>query len=159
MSGATPPPGPTTSVATSGGQYLTFSLGREEYGIDILRVQEIRVCSAVTPIPNTPAWVRGVMNLRGAVIPVIDLRRKLGLDADAEASAVVVVVALGSRLVGLVVDAVSDVLALPAEAVQPRPEFGRGVDTAFLQGLARTEHRLVALLDLDRLLADDLAQP
>jgi purine-binding chemotaxis protein CheW len=140
-------------------QYLTFSLDREEYGIDILRVQEIRSTGAITPIPNTPSHLRGVMNLRGTIIPVVDLRAKLGI-ATAEATdfTAIVVVTVGSKIVGLIVDAVSDVLNIPASDIQAAPDFGGSFDIRFVGGIARANERLVVLLDIERVLgAEDLA--
>ncbi|MGH7266334.1 MAG: chemotaxis protein CheW [Candidatus Rokuibacteriota bacterium] len=144
------------SFAADGNQYLTFSLGQEEYGVEILKVQEIKGYSAITPIPNTPPYVKGVMNLRGTIIPVVDLRSKLGM-AAAEYSpfTVIVVVRVGSKTIGLVVDAVSDVLHIPSASLQPAPDFGAQVDADFISGLARAGDKLVVLLDLDRILAPD----
>ncbi|MDR7505835.1 MAG: chemotaxis protein CheW [Armatimonadota bacterium] len=148
----------TISFAADGHQYLTFTLGREEYGVGILRVQEIRGYSPITPIPNTPAHVRGVMNLRGAIIPVIDLRAKLAMQAaECNVFTVIVVVRVGTKVLGLVVDAVSDVLNISEQDIQPAPDFGREVDARFISGMARAGERLVVLLDLDRLLADEAA--
>src|SRR5262245_48308588 len=111
--------------ASGSGQYLTFRLGGEEYGVEILRVQEIKGFSTATPIPNTPPYVLGVMNLRGTIIPVIDLRARLGMPkADATQFSVIVVVRVSARVVGVVVDGVSDVLDIPASDVQPAPELG-----------------------------------
>lgn len=131
-------------------QYLTFRLGDEEYGIEILRVQEIKGFTAVTPIPNTPPEVRGVMNLRGIVVPILDLRIRFGLrETGTTRFTVVVVVNVGERVIGLVVDAVSDVLAVPPEAIEPAPDLGGGSNA--LTGLAKSGDRLVALLDVGRI--------
>jgi purine-binding chemotaxis protein CheW len=137
-------------------QYLTFSLGQEEYGIEILRVQEIKGYSAITSIPNTPPYIKGVMNLRGTVVPVVDLRVKFGMDtAEYNRFTVVIVVTVGERVVGLVVDAVSDVLdVLPHEFV-PAPEMGDGVDTSFLTGMAKSADHLISLLAIDRVVGMD----
>lgn len=133
-------------------QYLTFSLGDEEYGIEILRVQEIKGYSAVTPIPNTPRYIKGVMNLRGTVVPVVDLRLKLGMpDAEYNRFTVVIMVTVGERVVGLVVDAVSDVFDIAAADIVPAPEMGAGVDTSFLTGMAKSEDRLISLLAIERI--------
>jgi purine-binding chemotaxis protein CheW len=149
-------PSSRVSFAADGSQYLTFSLGREEYGVDILKVQEIKGYSAITPIPNTPPYVKGVMNLRGTIIPVVDLRSKLGMAAaEYTPFTVIVVVKVGSKTMGLVVDAVSDVLNIPGTSLQPAPDFGAQVDAAFISGLARAGDKLVVLLDLDRVLAPD----
>jgi purine-binding chemotaxis protein CheW len=148
------------SFAADGSQYLTFSLGQEEYGVEILKVQEIKGYSAITPIPNTPPYVKGVMNLRGAIIPVVDLRWKLGMPAaEYGPFTVIVVVKVGSKTIGLVVDAVSDVLNIPAADLQPAPDFGAQVDATFISGMARAGEKLVVLLDLDRVLGAESAGP
>ena len=142
----------------AGTQYLTFSLAGEEYGVDILKVQEIRGWAPVTKVPNTPPFVRGVMNLRGAIVPVIDLRLRFGLEAMAYTKTTVVIVvtvqtASGSRVVGAVVDGVSDVLNVDPATVQPAPDFGTAVNTDFISGLVAVESGMVMLLDVDRLLS------
>jgi purine-binding chemotaxis protein CheW len=132
------------------GQYLTFTIGDEEYGLEILEVQEIRGHFTVTPIPNTAPHVRGVTNLRGAIIPVIDLRARLGLpEAGRGGSPVAVVVRAAGKVMALEVDAVSDVLKLAATEIQPAPDLGHGLDARFVGGLASSGDRLVLLLDLD----------
>jgi purine-binding chemotaxis protein CheW len=137
-------------------QFLTFSLAEEEYGLEILRVQEIKGYSKVTPLPNTPPEVRGVMNLRGTVVPIIDLRARFGLrEAAYDRFTVIIVVTVGTKVVGLVVDAVSDVLNVGAREVVPAPDLGVGVDTSYLTGIARTGERLVSLLNIDRLVGRD----
>jgi purine-binding chemotaxis protein CheW len=144
------------SFARDGSQYLTFTLGQEEYGVEILKVQEIKGYSAITPIPNTPAHVRGVMNLRGMIIPVVDLRTKLGMaEAACTPFTVIVVVRVFPRIMGLVVDAVSDVLNIPTGDIQGTPDFGAEVDAAYISGMAKAGDRLIVLLDIDRVLAGD----
>jgi purine-binding chemotaxis protein CheW len=139
------------SFATDGGQYLTFTLGKEEYGVEILKVQEIRGYSPVTPIPNTPSYIRGVMNLRGTIIPVVDLRTKLSMvEAVYNQFTVIIVVMVGTKIVGLIVDSVSDVLNISTSDIQATPDFGAEVDARFIQGLAKAEKKLVALLDIDK---------
>ncbi len=141
-----------TGFAADGRQYLTFRLANEEYGLEILRVQEIKGYSKVTPLPNTPPEVKGVMNLRGAVVPVIDLRCRFGLpQAEYTRFTVIIVVTVGHRVLGLVVDAVSDVLNVGGKDAVPPPELGAGVDTSYLTGIARSGDRLVSLLNIDRL--------
>ncbi|MCU0705104.1 MAG: chemotaxis protein CheW [Fimbriiglobus sp.] len=141
-----------TAFAADGRQYLTFRLADEEYGLEILRVQEIKGYSKVTPLPNTPPEVKGVMNLRGAVVPIIDLRHRFGLPtAEYTRFTVIIVVTIGVRVIGLVVDAVSDVLNVGERDAVPPPELGAGVDTSFLTGIARSGERLVSLLNIDRL--------
>ena len=137
-------------------QFLTFALGDEEFGIDILKVQEIKGYSAITRVPRTPQDIRGVMNLRGTIVPVIDLRQRLGLSrADANRFTVIVVVNVNDRVSGLVVDSVSDVLTLPAESIQPPPELGMRQEARFVRGMAKVGERLAILLDAERLLRFD----
>ncbi len=132
-------------------EYLTFTLGDEEYGIDILRVQEIKGYSAVTPIPNAPPHLKGVMNLRGTVVPVVDLRVKFGMPSQPyDRFTVVIMVMVDARVVGLVVDAVSDVLNVADDEKVPPPEMGCDVDTSFLTGLAKSADRLISLLAIER---------
>lgn len=141
-----------------GKQYLTFRLLEQEFGVDILRVQEIKNFSYITPIPNTPPSVKGAMNLRGTVVPIIDLRIKFGMpDVHYDQYTVIIVVNVGQRVVGLVVDAVSDVLNVGAEDFEPAPDFGQEVDTAFITGLAKSENRLTTLLDLEQLIGHEEA--
>lgn len=136
-------------------QYMTFLLGAEEYGIGILKVQEIRGYTPVSAIPNAPPFILGLMNLRGAVIPVVDLRQRFGLhEARLDRFTVIIVVLIGARTVGLVVDAVSDVLTIAAEEVAPTPEMGSAIDTTFITGLVKREGSLVMLLDIDTLVND-----
>jgi purine-binding chemotaxis protein CheW len=145
---------PSASAPDKGGQYLTFSLGAEDYAIDILKVQEITSYSPVTPIPNAPPHVLGFMNLRGTIVPVLGLRERFGMPSvEYGKFTVIVVLALGEAVIGLVVDAVSDVLPLPAADVGPI-ELAGAVDTSFVSGLARASERLIILLDVDRLVAD-----
>jgi len=154
------PGGAATHAGFGGddGQYLTFTLGREEYGVEILKVQEIKGSSVITPIPNTPAYIKGVTNLRGTIIPVVDLRAKLQMpEADAGRFAATVVLTVGSKTVGLLVDAVSDVLHIPRTDIQPTPDFGADVDARFIDGVARTGDKLIILLDIERVLAGDEA--
>jgi purine-binding chemotaxis protein CheW len=147
---------PQAKAAEAGpavGQYLAFRLGREEYAVDVLRVQEIRGMCAVTSIPNARPWVLGMMNLRGAVVAVLDLRAKLGMASrESEAAPVIVVLCSGEGVVGAVVDAVTDVLDLPRSIIQPPPELGGDVDVSMIRGVAELKGRLVALLELDRVL-------
>jgi purine-binding chemotaxis protein CheW len=136
-----------------GRQYLTFRLGDEEYGVEILKVQEIKGYSAITPIPNTPSYIKGVMNLRGTIVPVVDLRAKFGMsETEYTPFTVIIVVTVGAKVMGLIVDAVSDVLNIPREDVQPTPDFGAHVDSGYLDGMAKAGDKLVVLLDIDRVL-------
>ncbi len=148
--------GAATAAPPDTHQYLTFRLGQESYGIEILRVQEIKGYSAITPIPNTPPHIKGVMNLRGTVVPVMDLRVRFGLaEGVLDRFTVVIVVTAGTRIVGLVVDAVSDVLDIEASDVVPAPEMGQSVDTSYLTGMAKSEDRLISLLAIDRVVGID----
>ena len=141
-------------TATGDGiQVLTFALGAEEYGVPILNVQEIKGFSAITPIPNTPPYVKGVMNLRGTIVPVLDLRLRLGMPpAPYGPFTVIIVLAAGTRVVGAIADAVSDVLTIPDARIQPTPNFGTAVDVRFIAGIAQAEDKLVVLLDVEAML-------
>ena len=142
------------SFATDGSQYLTFRLGQEEYGVEILKVQEIKGYTAVTPVPNTPAYFRGVMNLRGTIVPVVDLRAKFQMaEAEYNQFTVIIVLTVGAKVMGLIVDAVSDVLNIPRADIQATPEFGAEVDARFISGMAKAGEKLVVLLDIDRVLS------
>jgi purine-binding chemotaxis protein CheW len=152
-------------MESDGDQFLTFMLAGEEYGVDILRVQEIKGWDSVTPIPNTPDYIQGVINLRGTIVPIIDLRLRFNLEA-VEYGPVTVVIVLRvedpdggkSRVMGLVVDAVSDVYNVPENAIKPAPDFGSVVDVDFVKGLATLDETMVIVLDIDRLLnADELS--
>jgi purine-binding chemotaxis protein CheW len=146
-------------MAEDENQHLTFTLGEELFGVDILRVQEIKGYTTVTRIPNTPPYINGVLNLRGTIVPIIDLRAKFGMaKVEYDASTVVVVVVLKNRVMGLVVDAVSDVLNLPPQDIQPTPQFGAKVDTSFITGIGKTGEKLIMLLNLDRVLSDGEAE-
>ncbi len=139
-------------------EFVTFRLGTEEYGIDILRVQEIRSYEEPTRIANAPAFIKGVINLRGVIVPIIDLRLKFALDsAEYNTSTVVIVLNVAARTVGVVVDAVSDVLELAAAARRPAPEFGAAIDTGFITDLGsiagENGNRMLILLDIERLIA------
>lgn len=142
-------------LTTDGSQFLTFQLGEELYGVDILRVQEIKGYTAVTRIPNTPAHIKGVLNLRGTIVPIVELRTKFGMPTiDYTMFTVIVVVVVREKIMGLVVDAVSDVLNIDKKDIQPAPQFGAKVDVSFLNGIGKSGDKLVALLDMDRLLSD-----
>jgi purine-binding chemotaxis protein CheW len=143
----------TTPDRGSGRELLTFTLGAESYGIDILKVQEIRGYEAPTRIANTPEFIKGVMNLRGHIVPVIDLRLKLGVgEPRYDASTVVIILNVLKRVIGVVVDGVSDVVSLPSEAIKPAPELGTALDTQYIQGLATLGEQLLILVDIERLM-------
>lgn len=136
-------------------QYLTFWLNGQEYGLELLRVREIRGYTGITSIPNMPAHIKGVMNLRGTVLPVIDLRLKFSMPEKPYTKFTVVIIAKsGEKNVGLVVDAVSDVLSIPSQQINPPPDFGFAVDRSFIVGLLKASERLSILLDLDNLLSE-----
>lgn len=144
-------------VSTDEDQYLTFILADEEYGVDILRVQEIKGWDSVTPIPNTPKYIKGVINLRGTIVPIIDLRLRFGLEPVPYGPTTVVVVLRvvnekGQRIMGIVVDAVSDVYNLSDDSLQPPPDFGSVIDIGFLKGLATVAEKMIIVLDIDHLL-------
>jgi len=134
-------------------QMLSFRVGTEEYAIDILQVHEIRGQSAVTVMPRTAAWVRGAMNLRGNIVPIVDVRTRFGLPPDtAVGRPVIVVVAVGERLMGLLVDAVCDVIELPLSAIEPAPEVQHDADADFVEALGRHADRLIILLNVQKLI-------
>jgi purine-binding chemotaxis protein CheW len=142
-------------LATDENQFLTFQLGSELYGVDILRVQEIKGYTAVTKIPNTPPHIKGVLNLRGTIVPIVELRTKFGMPTiDYTMFTVIVVVVVKEKIMGLVVDSVSDVLNIDKKDIQVPPQFGTKVDVSFLNGIGKSGDKLVALLDMDRLLTD-----
>lgn len=134
-------------------QVLAFALGGEHYAIDILAVREIRACGRVTRIANAPGFITGVTNLRGTIVPIVDLRIKFACAATADGSnAVVIVVNVGERLVGVVVDRVLDVMTLAADQIKPKPEFATGLPFAYLDGLADLGDRMLILVDVRKLL-------
>jgi purine-binding chemotaxis protein CheW len=142
-------------------QFLTFALGGEEYGVNILRVQGIQGWDRCTSIPNTPEFILGVINLRGAIVPIVDLRRRFGMPAaEFGPTTVVVVVKVArerqERTLGLVVDAVSEVCNVRAEDCKPPPDFGTSVETNFVQGLVTVDERMVILLNIDKLVSEGL---
>ncbi len=142
--------------APAGGKYLTFVLDGEEYGLEILKVQEIIGLLKITPVPRTPSYLRGVINLRGRVIPVIDLRAKFGMPAiEATQHTCIIVVHSRGQRVGLMVDRVSEVSDIGDEAVDPAPSLGADVRTEFLLGLGKSEQGVTILLDIDRVLSSD----
>lgn len=135
------------------GEFLTFTLGREEYGIDILKVQEIRGYDAVTTIANTPDFIKGVINLRGTIVPIVDMRIKFNLgDVKYDQFTVVIILNVAGRVVGMVVDGVSDVITLARDQVKPAPEFSSTLDTCYILGLGTAEERMIILLDIEKLM-------
>ncbi|HGM7027696.1 TPA: chemotaxis protein CheW [Serratia liquefaciens] len=141
---------------TVGQEFLIFTLGNEEYGIDILKVQEIRGYDQVTRIANTPAFIKGVTNLRGVIVPIIDLRVKFAQqDVSYDENTVVIVLNFGQRVVGIVVDGVSDVLSLTTEQIRPAPEFAVTLATEYLTGLGSLGERMLILVDIEKLLSSE----
>jgi purine-binding chemotaxis protein CheW len=133
-------------------ELLTFRLGQEEYGIDILKVQEIRRYEAVTRIANAPDFVKGVINMRGTIVPILDLRIKFRFpEVHYDDFTVVVILNVAGRVIGVVVDAVSDVIALSDDDVHPAPEFGAQLDTDYLEGLASVDDRMLIVVDIEAL--------
>jgi len=142
-----------TGTANSG-EFLTFTLGGEEYGIDILKVQEIRGYDAVTKIANSPPSIKGVINLRGAIVPIVDLRIKFNLgEPTYDQFTVVIILNIGGRVVGMVVDSVSDVTTLSADQIRPAPEVGSSFDANYLIGLGTLGERMLILVDIDKLMS------
>ena len=134
-------------------EYLTFTLGDEEYGIDILNVQEIRGYDAVTKIANSPEFIKGVINMRGVIVPIIDMRLKFQLGTvEYNQFTVVIILHISGRVIGMVVDGVSDVVALRPEQIRPAPEFGAVLDTAYIDGLATLDERMVIVVDIEKLM-------
>jgi len=149
---------PTTKPADardgSGSEYLAFTLGSEEYGIDILKVQEIRGYEAVTRIANAPEFIKGVINLRGIIIPVVDMRIKFNLGTPTyDQFTVVIILNIGGRIMGMVVDSVSDVTTLTPEQVKQAPEMGTAFNSDYLMGLGTVDERMLILIDIDRLMS------
>ncbi|AKU22948.1 chemotaxis protein CheW [Massilia sp. MB5] len=135
-------------------EFLAFKLGAEEYGIDILKVQEIRGYEAVTRIANAPEFIKGVINLRGIIIPVVDMRIKFKLGtASYDQFTVVIILNIGGRVVGMVVDSVSDVTTLSREQIRAAPEMGSAFSTEYIIGLGTIDERMLILVDIDRLMS------
>lgn len=153
---------PRAAEGPTGGQYLTFRLGTETYGLDILRVKEIRGWTPVTGIPQSPPHVLGMLNLRGAIVPILDLRLRFELArADFTPTTVVIVLSLRSedasaRECGVVVDSVSDVVDLAAETIKPAPSLSGHATSQFIQGLANAENGMLILLNVEKLVSQDL---
>lgn len=147
-------------VQSAGDEYLSFRLGDEDYGVDILRVQEIRGWEAVTRIPNSPDYVKGVLNLRGSIVPIFDMRQRLGMEPRQYSKNTVVIVLRiqgdqGERNMGVVVDEVSDVVTTHKESIRSTPEFGGSNATEFISGLTDADDRMIILLDVDKLLRQE----
>ncbi|MDY0748482.1 chemotaxis protein CheW [Paucibacter sp. R3-3] len=143
------------ATGPAGGEYLTFRLGAEEYGIDILKVQEIRSYEPPTRIANAPEFIKGVVNLRGVIVPIVDLRVKLGCPTiEYNSFTVVIVLNVRNRVVGAVVDSVSDVLELNRDSIRPAPELSSAtVDTSFITGIGAVSDRMLILMDIEGLMS------
>jgi purine-binding chemotaxis protein CheW len=142
-----------TANDVTGSEYLAFTLGKEEYGIDILKVQEIRGYEAVTRIANAPVFVKGVINLRGIIVPVVDMRIKFNLgDPTYDQFTVVIILNINGRIVGMVVDSVSDVTTLTADQIKPPPEMDTTFNSDYLIGLGTIDERMLILVDIDKLM-------
>ena len=143
-----------TGQPAGASEFLTFRLGAEEYGIDILRVQEIRSYEEPTRIANAPHFIKGVVNLRGVIVPVVDLRIKLGCEkVEYNDFTVVIVLNVRGRVVGAVVDSVSDVMELASELIKPAPEMNTTMDTSFITGIASVGERMLILMDIEALMS------
>ncbi|MGM0419183.1 MAG: chemotaxis protein CheW [Thermodesulfobacteriota bacterium] len=147
------------SAAASESKYLTFSLAEEEYGIGILKIREIIGLMNITPVPLTPDFVKGIINLRGTVIPVIDLRLRFGLPSlDYTDKTCIIIVEVekksGFLTMGIVVDSVSEVLSIKPEEIEPAPSFGTKTDTSYIQGIAKIKNGVKILLNIDKILTD-----
>ena len=140
-------------------EFLTFTLGQEEYGIEILKVQEIRSYEAVTTIANAPEFIKGVVNLRGTIVPIVDMRIKFKLGvADYTQFTVVIILNVAGRVVGMVVDSVSDVIALGTEQIRPAPDFSSSFDVKYITGLGTVDSRMLILVDIEKLMtSSDMA--
>ena len=142
-----------TAATNQGNEFLTFTLGKEEYGIEILKVQEIRGYDAVTTLANTPEFIKGVINLRGIIVPIVDMRIKFHLGSvEYNQFTVVIILNVANRVVGMVVDGVSDVITLKPEQIKPAPEFGSAIDTKYVMGLGTVDERMLILVDIEKLM-------
>lgn len=145
--------GAANPAGLADGEFLTFRLGDEEYGIEILKVQEIRGWERPTSIAHAPAFIKGVINLRGTIVPIIDLRIKFELGSvEYNQFTVVIILNVAHRVVGVVVDSVSDVLTLAGEQIRPAPEFGGALDLQYIVGLGTVDERMLILVDIERLM-------
>jgi len=149
----------TEQTRGAGQEFLAFTLGEEEYALDILKVQEIRGYESVTRLANAPEFIKGVINLRGTIVPIVDLRLKFNLgEATYTEFTIVIILNLGDRVVGIVVDGVSDVIELQPEQIRPAPEFRASVHTEYIQGLATVDDKMLIVLDIEgMMLSEDMA--
>jgi len=139
--------------AMQANEFLTFCLGAEEYGIEILKVQEIRGWEQPTMIANSPDFIKGVINLRGTIVPIVDMRIKFNLgSAEYNQFTVVIILNVAGRVVGMVVDSVSDVVMLPQDQIKPAPEFSVGLDTSYINGIGTSGEHMLIMMDIERLM-------
>ena len=145
---------PNGGVLNSMNEFLTFCLGSEEYGIEILKVQEIRGWEQPTAIANSPEFIKGVINLRGTIVPIVDMRVKFNLgSAEYNSFTVVIILNIAGRVVGMVVDSVSDVMTLSSEQIRPAPSFSSAFDTRYITGLGTSDERMLILIDIEKLMS------
>ncbi len=143
-------------ISSHEGKFLTFVLGKEEYGVEILKVREIMGIMEITPVPQTPDYMKGVINLRGKVIPIIDLRLKFTMpEVEHTKETCIVVAEVGATQVGVIVDSVSEVTDIKGEDIEEAPSFGQEIDTSFIMGLGKTKKKIVILLDIEKVLTTD----
>lgn len=139
-----------------GRQFVTFMIGDETYGTEVLSVQEIIGMTKITHVPNAPVFMKGVINLRGSVVPVVDLRITFGMnERDYDVFTVIIIVEVRGRMVGMIVDSVSDVVNVPVDTIQDTPHFHSGIKADFIKGIGRIDERLVIILDVDKILTTD----
>jgi purine-binding chemotaxis protein CheW len=147
---------PASATPAAVHEFLAFTLGQEEYGIDIQKVQELRGYDAVTRIANAPDYLKGVVNLRGIIVPIVDMRIKFNLGTPSyDQFTVVIILNVAERVMGIVVDSVSDVITLAPEQVKPAPEMGAALDTDYLIGLGTLDQRMLILVDIDKLMSSE----
>jgi purine-binding chemotaxis protein CheW len=144
---------PPAGTSISANEFLTFTLGKEEYGLDIIKVQEIRGYDAVTHIANTPEFIKGVINLRGIIVPIVDMRIKFDLGhPEYNELTVVIILNVAHRVIGMVVDGVSDVITLSTDQIKAAPEFGSAIATQYVMGLGTVDDRMLILVDIEKLM-------
>jgi purine-binding chemotaxis protein CheW len=145
---------PKNDVSNQKHEYLAFRLGAEQYALDILQAQEIRGYDSVTRIANAPDFIKGVVNLRGVIVPIVDMRVKFNLDTPAyDQFTVVIILNVANRIIGMVVDGVSDVITLTPEQIKPAPEMGAALNTDYLIGIGTIDERMLILVDIDKLMS------
>ena len=154
---------PSSPAAEAGGQpvqFISFTVDEDEYGVDIMAVREIKGWTGVTALPNQPDYMRGVLNLRGVIVPIYDMRRRFGTErGEPTPMHVVIIVAVRDRIVGLLVDRVSDIVTADTAEIRPVPQVDRVIDARYLTGLVTIEDRMIAVLELDELFQDEIANP